>query len=135
MTTDDGLQPGGNRPAGTGSPFVAALWTLAVAAFVAVPLIFYDEMQARARAHRSEAEVARVFGAAVDEGAAPATARGSFAVTGMFGGQLCRVDYQLANGQWAGFLARRNPAGQWKFEDVFLTDGTRRGFVHDGVAH
>lgn len=43
------------------------------------------------------------------------------------------VDCQLVNGQWAGFLAPRNPAGQWKSEDVFLTDGARRGFVHDGA--
>ncbi|MBN8711708.1 MAG: hypothetical protein J0I10_20220 [Verrucomicrobia bacterium] len=54
-------------------------------------------------------------------------------MTGMPGGQLPRVDCQLANGQWAAFPAPRNPAGQWKSEDVFLTDGARRGFVHDGA--
>jgi hypothetical protein len=132
MTTE-GLRPGGPRPAGTWGVFVAALWVVAVAGFVAVPLILHDEMLARERAQRSEVEVERVFGAAVDEGAAPASARGSFAVTGMFGGQVCRVDYRLADGEWAGFLARRDTAGRWKFEDVFLTDGERRGFVHDGV--
>ncbi|PTX99220.1 hypothetical protein DB345_02270 [Spartobacteria bacterium LR76] len=132
MTTD-GLQPGGDRSAGTWWVGAAVLWVVAVAGFVAVPLIFHDEMQARERAHRSEAEVAQVFGAAIDEGLAPAAVRGNFAVAGMFSGQICRVDYTLANGEWAGFLARRNAAGQWRFEDVFLTDGVRRGFVHGGA--
>lgn len=132
MTTD-GLQPGGDRSAGAWWVWAAVLWVVAVAGFVAVPLIFHDETRARERAHRSEAEVAQVLGAAVDEGVAPAAVRESFAVTGMFGGQICRVDYRLADGEWAGFLARRNAAGQWRFEDVFLTEGVRRGFVRQGV--
>lgn len=125
----------GSQPAVAWGVFVAALWVVAVAAFVGVPLIFYDEMQARDRALRSEAEVAQVFREAVEEGIAPASARGSFVVTGMFSGQVCLVEYRRADGGWAGFLARRNPAGAWIFEDVFLTSGVRQSFVQAGAVN
>lgn len=131
IMTMEGARPGGERGAVAWGVF--ALWVVAVAAFVGVPLLFHDEMQARERAHRSEAEVAQVFGEAIDEGLAPEAMRGNFAVAGMFSGQVCRVDYTLANGEWAGFLAKRSTAGQWIFEDVFLTDGVRQGFVHGGA--
>lgn len=134
MTTE-GLQPEGERPGMPWGVLTVVLWVIAVIGFVGVPLIFHDEMQARAQAHRSEAEVAQVFRAAVEEGIAPASARGSFVVTGMFGGQLCRVEYRRADGGWAGFLARRDAAGQWVFEDVFLTSGARQSFVHSGAVN
>lgn len=134
MTTE-GFQPEGERPDVPWGVLTVVLWVIAVIGFVGVPLAFHDEKQARDRAHRSEAEVAQVFGAAVEEGIAPAAARGNFVVTGMFGGQVCRVEYRRADGEWAGFLARRDAAGRWRFEDVFLTSGVRQGFVHDGMAN
>lgn len=134
MTTE-GLQPEGTRPGVPWGVLTVVLWVIAVIGFVGVPLIFYDEMQARERAHRSEVEVAQVFREAVEEGIAPASARGSFVVTGMFSGQVCLVEYRRADGGWAGFLARRNPAGAWIFEDVFLTSGVRQGFVQAGAVN
>ncbi len=112
MTTE-GFQPEGERPDVPWGVLTVVLWVIAVIGFVGVPLAFHDEKQARDRAHRSEAEVAQVFGAAVEEGIAPAAAGAILSSRACLAGRSAgwSTGARMANGRASSPGATRRAGG------------------------